>query len=90
MATTIEIDDALQSRVERLANLRQTPAGEVMREAIAQYVEREEARQSFMQEAVASWAHYQQTGLHLTREEASAWLKTWGTEADAEPPECHT
>ena len=61
-----------------------------MREAIAQYVEREEARESFKQEAMESWAEYQQTGRHLTGEEVSAWLRTWGTEADTEPPECHT
>lgn len=90
MVTSIEIDDALKNRVENLANLRQKSADSVMREAIAQYVEREEARESFKQEAIESWAEYQETGLHLTGEEVSAWLKTWGTEADAEPPECHT
>ncbi|HTW72073.1 MAG TPA: CopG family ribbon-helix-helix protein [Acetobacteraceae bacterium] len=90
MTTTIELDDALKGRVEHLASLRQQPADAVMREAIVQYVEREEARESFKQEARESWAHYQETGLHLTGDEVSAWLKTWGTEADSEPPECHT
>jgi predicted transcriptional regulator len=75
--------------VQRLAELRQRSGHWIMREAITQYVEREEARESFKREAIASWAEYQETGLHLTREEASAWLKTWGTEADVEPPECH-
>ena len=90
MMTSIEIDDALKHRIENLARLRQASADWVVREAIAQYVEREEARQSFKQEAMESWADYQQTGLHLTGEEVSAWLKTWGTEAEMEPPECHT
>jgi predicted transcriptional regulator len=89
MVTSIEIDAALKSRIENLANLRQKSADWVMREAIAQYVDREEARESFKQEAMESWADYQRTGLHLTGEEVSAWLKTWGTEADSEPPECH-
>ena len=90
MTTTIELDDALKHRLEHLASLRRQPARAVAREAIAQYVEREEARESFRQEAVDAWAHYQATGLHLTGEEVSAWLKTWGAEADSEPPECHT
>lgn len=90
MMTSIEIDDALKDRIENLARLRQASADWVVREAIAQYVEREEARQSFKQEAMESWADYQQTGLHLTGEEVSAWLKTWGTEAEMAPPECHT
>ncbi len=90
MATSIEIDDAVKQRVENLANLRQKSADWVVREAIAQYVEREEARQNFKQEALASWADYQATGMHLTGDEVSAWLETWGTEANLEPPECHT
>ncbi len=89
MATSIKIDDALKGRVQHLANLRRRSAHWIMREAIAQYVEREEARESFKQEAMASWADYQETGLHLTGEEVSAWLRTWGTEAETEPPECH-
>jgi plasmid stabilization system protein ParE len=40
-----------------------------MREAIKQYVEREEARESFTAEALASWAAYQETGQHLTGQE---------------------
>src|SRR3546814_16941983 len=45
-----------------------------MREAIAQYVEREEKREAFRQDAIRVWDEYQQTGLHLTLEEADAWL----------------
>jgi predicted transcriptional regulator len=60
-----------------------------MREAIAQYVEREEARESFKQEALASWAAYQETGRHLTGQETRTWLNTWGTDAEAELPKCH-
>ena len=60
-----------------------------MREAIAQYVEREEARESFKQEALASWAEYQATGQHLTGGEVRDWLRGWGSEAEADLPECH-
>jgi len=60
-----------------------------MQEAIQQYVEREEARESFKKEALASWTAYQETGRHLTGPEVRAWLNSWGTEAEAELPECH-
>jgi predicted transcriptional regulator len=89
MATSIKIDDELKSRVQHLAERRRRSAHWIMREAITQYVEREEARESFRQEAMASWAEYQETGLHLTADEVNAWLRTWGNEADMEPPECH-
>lgn len=43
--------------------------------------EREEARESFKQEALASWAAYQETGRHLTAQETRTWLNSWGTDA---------
>ena len=89
MATSIKIDDELKNRIQHLAGLRQRSSHWIMREAIAQYVEREEAREGFKQEALASWAAYQETGRHLAGQETRAWLTTWGTEAEAELPECH-
>jgi predicted transcriptional regulator len=89
MATSIKIDDELKSRIQHFANIRQRSAHWIMREAIAQYVTREEARESFKQEALASWASYQETGLHLTGQEARTWLNSWGTESETELPNCH-
>jgi predicted transcriptional regulator len=88
MATSIKIDDELKERVQDLAKLRQRSAHWIMREAIAQYVAREEARESLKQEALASWKAYQETGQHLTGNEVRTWLNNWGTEAEAEPPKC--
>jgi predicted transcriptional regulator len=89
MATSIKLDAVLKGRVQNLAGLRQRSAHWIMREAIVQYVEREEARESFKQEAIASWNAYQETGLHLTGQEVRSWLTDWGTEAETELPECH-
>lgn len=90
MATSVKLDLDLQERLQQLATARQRSAHWLMREAIKQYVEREEARESFKNEALASWAHYQETGLHLTGDEVSAWLKALASDPDAELPECHT
>jgi predicted transcriptional regulator len=89
MATSIKIDDELKSRVQHLAGVRQRSPHWIMLEAIAQYVEREESRESFKQEALASWTAYQETGRHLTGQDVRTWLNTWGTEAERELPECH-
>ena len=89
MATSIKIDDDLKSRVQHLADLRQRSAHWIMREAIAAYVSREEARESFKQEALDSWASYQETGQHVTGNEVRAWLNTWGSEAETDAPTCH-
>ncbi|WP_404406326.1 CopG family ribbon-helix-helix protein [Pelagibacterium halotolerans] len=90
MATSVKIDDDLKARIQTLAGQRRRSAHWIMREAIREYVEREEARESFKQEALASWAHFQETGLHLTGEEVFAWLDTWGTDEEQDAPECHT
>ena len=89
MATSLKIDDALKGRVQHLATQRRRSPHWIMLEAIQQYVEREEARESFRQEALASWTAYQETGRHLTGQEVRAWLNTWGTDGEKAVPECH-
>jgi predicted transcriptional regulator len=53
-------------------------------------VEREEKRQQFHQDALAAWADYQATGLHVTAAEADRWLAKLGAGEEAAPPECHS
>lgn len=89
MATSLKIEDTLKGRVQHLASQRRRSAHWIMLEAIQQYVEREEARENFKQEALASWASYQETGQHLTGQEVRAWLNTWGTEDEKPVPKCH-
>lgn len=60
-----------------------------MREAIRQYVEREEVRDRFRQEAMESWTAYRETGRHLTGGEVRDWLESWGSETETDRPECH-
>ncbi len=82
MATSIKIDDDLKGRIRQLAETRRCSVHSIVREALRQYVEREEARASFRQEATASWAAYQEAGRHLTGEEVRSWLSTWGAETE--------
>lgn len=89
MATSIKIDDELKERIRSLAQRRRRSSHWIMREAIEQYVEREEARENFRQEAYASWSAYQETGRHLTGDEMRDWLNRWGTDNEGEPPDCH-
>ena len=85
----IKIDSDLKERVKRLADARHRTAHWLMREAISQYVEREEKRESFRQDAINAWDEYQSSGLHVTLQEADAWLEKLETGQDVEPPECH-
>ncbi|AYB48541.1 CopG family transcriptional regulator [Candidatus Williamhamiltonella defendens] len=89
MATSIKLDDDLKTRLHHLADKRRRSAHWIMREAIRDYIEREEKREHFKQEALLSWETYQQTGQHLTGDEVRGWLQTWGTDKETEIPECH-
>jgi predicted transcriptional regulator len=89
MAISVKIDDKMKERVQHLADLRQRSPHWIMREAIAQYVEREEQRDNFTQEALAAWSAFQATGRHLTGAEVKTWLAGWGTVDETPAPACH-
>ena len=77
--TSLKLDETLKARVRRLAEAQRRSSHWMMREAIQQYVEREEKRQSFVAEAIDSWRAYQETGRHHTGAETDEWLARWGT-----------
>jgi predicted transcriptional regulator len=85
----LKINPSISDRVKRLANARQRTPHWLMREAITQYVEREEKREGFRQDAIRAWTDYQETGLHVTGQEAIAWLQTWGDDHEMPEPVCH-
>lgn len=85
----IKIDQDTRDRVKRLAEARHRTSHWLMREAISQYVEREEKREAFRQGAINAWNEYQETGLHVTGDEIIAWLDTWGEENEKAAPACH-
>ncbi len=90
MDTSLDIDSKLEARIRELAERQQRSPDSIMTEAIEQYVAREEALSSFHQDAMEAWAEFEENGLHLTLNEVSVWLKTWGADAETDPPPCHT
>jgi predicted transcriptional regulator len=87
--TSLKLDVEIKERVQRLASARRRSPHWLMCEAIEEYVEREEKREQFRQDALAAWADYQTTGLHATAKEADAWLAKLEAGKDAAPPKCH-
>ena len=87
--TSLKLDSALKERVHRLASARRRSPHWVMREAVEQYVEREEKREHLRQDALAAWEDYQTTGLHLTAREADDWLARLEAGKHAVTPKCH-
>ena len=86
---TRKIEEDIKIRLKRLAEARNRTSHWLMREAITQYVNREEKREAFRQDTIKSWNEYRATGLHVTADEADAWLTELEQGKDIEPPECH-
>jgi len=86
---SVKLDQETRTRMEHLAESRRRTTHWLMREAIQQYIEREEKRETFRQDAIRAWDAYRATGQHATLEEADAWLAKLEAGQDVEPPECH-
>jgi predicted transcriptional regulator len=82
----VKLDAALKERISKLADARQRTSHWMMREAITQYVEREEKHEAFRQDALAAWQEFESTGLHVTAADADAWLEKLERGEDVPPP----
>lgn len=87
--TSIKLDDDMKERVQNLADSRKRTSHWIMREAIAQYVEREEKRETLRRDTLEAWEEFQVEGMHATAKEVDQWLTSWGAEDEGPAPECH-
>lgn len=85
----VKLDQDTRDRMKRLAAARHRSTHWMMREAIGQYIEREERREAFRQAGVEAWESFQANGLHVTAAEADAWLGSLEAGNDVDPPTCH-
>lgn len=87
---TVKLDPSDRERIASLATLKKRTPHYLMKEAILEYVQREEARQNFIKAAETSFEHYKETGLHITLDEFSAWVDDVQKNPDAPIIACHT
>jgi predicted transcriptional regulator len=82
----VKLDDETRDRLKALAEARRRSAHWLMKEAISQYLEREEEIEQRNREADEAWKEYRETGHHVSHEAMSAWLDTWGTDKEGPCP----
>jgi len=87
--TSIKLPVALRDRLQQLAQVRKRTPHALMIQALETYVAREEQREALRQEALAAHEAFLLTGLHVTAQEADAWLAELEAGNDLEPPKCH-
>jgi predicted transcriptional regulator len=86
---SVKLDAITRDRIANLAEVRHRSSHWIMREAISQYIEREEKREVFRQVTIEAMEEHQQTGLYASAVDVEAWLASWGTEGELSAPICH-
>jgi predicted transcriptional regulator len=82
----IKLDDATYDRLKALGESRQRSPHWLMKEAIRQFLEREEEAERIRRDTLERLARYDETGEAVSHEAVDAWLATWGTDNEGTCP----
>jgi len=82
----IKVDEAVRERLKALAEARRRTPHWLVKEALAQYLDREEAVERERVEDEARWERYVLTGEAVSHERARAWLSSLANGEDGECP----
>jgi predicted transcriptional regulator len=81
----VKLDDAVYARLKVLAEARRRTPHWLMKEAIGQFLDREEEAERVRRETMERWARFEAGGETVAHETVEGWLKAWGTK-DATSP----
>lgn len=84
----IKLPQQDRDRLQTLGAAKNRTPHWMAKEAIAQYLEREEAAEKFRQETISRWDEFCHTGRSVPNEDVMKWLESWGTDTELEPPKC--
>ncbi len=82
----VKLDPGIRERLQALGEAKRRSPHWLMVEAIRLYVEREEEIERARAETRERLARYDATGEYIADEDVQAWLKTWGTASEKQPP----
>jgi predicted transcriptional regulator len=84
----IKLPQQERDRLQQLGVVKKRSAHWLAKEAITQFLDREEAAEQFKQESVVRWEGYCRSGKSVSHEEVMSWLESWGTDSEREAPKC--
>jgi len=82
----VKLDEALHARLKALGALKERTPHWLMRTAIEEYLEREEAAEREKQEDMERWQRYQLTGHAVLHDPVATWLDSIGTDHELPCP----
>lgn len=86
---SVKLDTTDRERLSRLAIAKKRTSHYLMKEAIHDYLKREEIQLNFIRAAEESANHMDKTGLHVTSGEMAAWVEALKSNPNAPIPQCH-
>ena len=84
--TGVKLDESLHARLKTLSLSKDRTPHWLMKTAIEEYVEREEAYEREKREDMERWERYQFTGQAVSHDAVEAWLSSWGSENELPCP----
>lgn len=84
----IKLPQQERARLQQLGAVKKRSAHWLAKEAISQFLDREEAAENFKRESVARWEEHCRTGKSVPHDAVMNWLESWGTENERKAPEC--
>lgn len=82
----VKLDDELQARLKALGERCERSPHWLMKKAISEFVDREEAEEQERKLLLERWNRYQETGEGVSHETVVKWLDTWGTDKESPCP----
>lgn len=82
----VKLDNETYERLKALAEVRKRSPHWLMKEAIHQFLDREEEAEQIRKDTLERWERYEATGAAINHETVDAWLETWGTNQEGECP----
>lgn len=82
----VKLDDAIYGRLKALGEIRKRSPHWLMKEAIQQFLDREEEAEHIRRDTLKRLKNYKATGKTISNDVVEAWLKTWGTDQEDKCP----
>jgi predicted transcriptional regulator len=82
----IKLDDAIYDRLKALGETRQRSPHWLMKEAIRQFLDREEAAEEIRADTLQRLAQLDGNGKTISHDAVDAWLSSWGTDKETQCP----
>ena len=83
----VRLDSELESRLSALAERTHRSKSHHAKEALARYIEQEEAKELADKESLARWEAYKENEESVSNQSVMDWLGGWGTEQEKSCPE---